>query len=51
MIVRIAMLSDLVIEIIQQIASDINKPRRESFLMALYMTRDAQTQSEMHRMG
>ena len=37
MIVRITMLSDLVIEIIQQIANDINKPRRELFFMALYM--------------
>jgi hypothetical protein len=37
------MLSDLVIEIIQQVESDTNKPRRELFFMALYMIRDARS--------
>jgi len=41
--VRITMLSDLMIEIIQQIANDINKPRRELFFMVLYMIRDARS--------
>ncbi len=31
------MLSDVAIEIMQQIASDVNKPRRELFLEAPYL--------------
>ena len=35
------MLSDVAIEIMQQIASDVNKPRRELFLEAPYLVRNA----------